>query len=234
MYTLHFAPDNASLIVRIALEEIGAPFDTVLVDRSAREQQSAAYRKLNPSGLIPVCIIDGAPVFETAAICLTLAERHGMLAPPPGDANRSGLLKWLFFLSNTMHSDLRLMFYPDQYVGEDPTQQSTLRQVTSARLRRNFAIFEDAYRNKDSAGPYLFGEDPTVVDIYLGLTCRWVQLYPSNAEKALDPRDYPSVFAMISTLETRPALARSFAADGIAAPYLTAPTPPDGSVGSAT
>ena len=26
MYVLHYAPDNASLILRIALEELGAPY----------------------------------------------------------------------------------------------------------------------------------------------------------------------------------------------------------------
>ena len=234
MYTLHFAPDNASIIIRIVLEEIGAPYETVLVDRSAREQQSASYRKLNPSGLIPVCVIDGAPVFETAAIGLTLSERHGMLAPAPGDPQRPGFLKWLFLLSNTLHADLRLLFYPDQYIGKDPAEQSLLRSVASQRLRRHFAIFEEAYRDSAAAGPYLFGAEPTVVDIYLGLCSRWSQIYPANAEKALDPRDYPALFSMLAALEDRPSLARSFAAEGIAAPYLSAPTPPDGSAGAAT
>jgi len=234
MYTLHFAPDNASIIIRILLEEAGAPYETVLVDRSAREQQSASYRKLNPAGLIPVCIIDGVPVFETAAIGLTLSERHGLLAPPPGDPRRADFLKWLFFLSNTLHADLRLLFYPNQYVGEDPAHQGALRRVASERLRRHFAIFEEAYRSKAGAGPYLLGEDPTVVDIYLGLCSRWVQLYPAEAEKALAPCDYPALSAMLTSLESRPSVARSCVAEGIAAPYLTAPTPPDGSVGSAT
>ncbi len=32
-YRLHYAPDNASLIVRLALQELGVPFTTLLVDR---------------------------------------------------------------------------------------------------------------------------------------------------------------------------------------------------------
>ena len=42
MYVLHYAPDNASLIVRLALEEMGLPYRTVLVDRARREQDGAA------------------------------------------------------------------------------------------------------------------------------------------------------------------------------------------------
>lgn len=48
-YTLHYAPDNASLIIRLALEEIGVPYDTVLVDRAAQAQTLPAYRALNPA-----------------------------------------------------------------------------------------------------------------------------------------------------------------------------------------
>ena len=34
MYTLHFAPDNASLIVRLVLDGAGIPYRTALVDRA--------------------------------------------------------------------------------------------------------------------------------------------------------------------------------------------------------
>ena len=51
--TLHYAPDNASLIVRLALEEAGLPYRTVLVDRAANAQRSPAYMALNPAGRIP-------------------------------------------------------------------------------------------------------------------------------------------------------------------------------------
>ena len=72
--TLYYAPDNASLIVRMLLEELELVYKTELVDRSAKEQQSERYLHLNPEGLIPVCIINGDPVFETAAILLSLAD----------------------------------------------------------------------------------------------------------------------------------------------------------------
>ena len=41
-YVLHFAPDNASLIVRLALEEMGLPYRAQLVDRRLSEQQSTS------------------------------------------------------------------------------------------------------------------------------------------------------------------------------------------------
>ena len=79
MYVLHYAPDNASLIVRLALEELGVPYRTTLVDRATRQQDSAAFRALNPAGLIPVLETPDGPLSETGAILLWLVERHGAL-----------------------------------------------------------------------------------------------------------------------------------------------------------
>ena len=231
MHTLYFTPDNASLIVRVVLEEIGTPYEDVLIDRTRNQHRSEEYRRVNPHGLIPACVIDGQAVFETAAIALTLAERHGTLAPPQGDPRRPVFLKWLFFLSNTLHSDLRNWFYPEKFIGDDPAAQAYHRSFTAGRLREDYRILEEAYA--DAGTPYLFGEDPTVVDIYLAVCGRWVRLYPTAEINALDPADYPNIHAMTRLLEQRPAVATACGKDGIAAPFLIDPTPPDGSKGAA-
>ena len=230
MYTLYYAPDNASLIVRIVLEELGADYDAILVDRSAVEQRGEAYRQLNPNGLIPVCIIDGEPVFETAAIILALAERHGALAPGPEDARRPQFLKWLFFLSNTVHPDLRQLFYPEQYVGLKAAF-ARHSDLTRQRLRRHFDILESHYSRL--AGPYLHDGGPTIVDIYTAFCLRWPQLYPTSALDIFEPADHPVLCRMLTALQARPAVIRSFSAEGIPAPYFLSPRYPDGTRGTA-
>ena len=42
-YRLHYAPDNASLIIRLVLEELGVPYATALIDRAARGQKAPEY-----------------------------------------------------------------------------------------------------------------------------------------------------------------------------------------------
>lgn len=179
MYRLYWAPDNASLVVRIVFEELALDYETVFVDRQVREQKSAAYGKLNPNGLIPVCLIDGVPVFETGAIVFALAERHGQLAPSINDKRRPDFLKWLFFIANTLHADLRQWFYPHLYVGDNTTARRALNNTINTRLHRHYRILDDAYRTMTT--DYLFGDMPSVVDIYLAVCLRWAQLYPSAA-----------------------------------------------------
>ena len=42
-YVLHYAPDNASLIIRLTLLELKVPFETRLVDRRIKKQSSKAF-----------------------------------------------------------------------------------------------------------------------------------------------------------------------------------------------
>ena len=90
MLQLHYFPGNASLIPHIVLEEIGAPFELKYVDRERAAHKSADYLALNPNGLIPVLVDDSLPgpeplvLYETAAVCLHLADTHpgAHLLPP--------------------------------------------------------------------------------------------------------------------------------------------------------
>lgn len=234
MVVLYSAPDNASLIIKVLLEELNVPYEIRLVDRTREQQASPAYRALNPNGLIPVCVIDGEPIFETAAILMVLAERFSgdrAWMPLPGDEGRAGFLKMLFFLSNTLHADVRQLFYPEKYVGENRDAQAAHHVLTKARILRHVGIFEALCA--DGAGPYVLGAVPSLLDIYLGVVLRWCQLYPLSAPNTFRPDDFPALAGMMAALETRPALARACASDGIHAPYLLGPSGPDGSCGAA-
>ena len=93
MLQLHYFPGNASLAPHILLEEIGAPFELLLVDRTQSAQKSPAYLALNPNGLIPVLTVAGNDLvlYEAAAICLHLCDTHAgvHLAPPVGSVQRA-------------------------------------------------------------------------------------------------------------------------------------------------
>ena len=98
---LHYAPDNASLIIRLALEELGLRYETCLVDRAKNAQSQATYLAINPNGTIPVLETPDGVLFETAAILLWLSEVTGKLAPAVGTPERAQFLKWMVWCSNT-------------------------------------------------------------------------------------------------------------------------------------
>jgi glutathione S-transferase len=54
MIRLHYYPSTASMVPHIVLEELGVPYERVLVDRTVNAHRSPQYLHLNPNGLIPV------------------------------------------------------------------------------------------------------------------------------------------------------------------------------------
>jgi glutathione S-transferase len=229
MYRLHFAPDNASLAVRLLLESLGCSYETSLVDRAARAQDGAAYRAINPAGKIPALETPHGVIFETAAILLWLEERHAGAAPAPGTTSRGDFLKWLFFTSNTLHADLRLVFYPQDSVGEDPALQARLHDHVTKRLCRHFAILDDAA----GAGlPFFNASTPTALDFYVASCMRWAALYGPGGTAWYHACALPGLKTLARRLEELPAVHRAAAAEGLGPTPFSAPqpcNPPEGS-----
>ncbi len=228
-YRLHYAPDNASLVVRLVLEELGVDYETVLIDRARREQEGDAYRALNPAGTIPVLETPFGPMSETAAILLWLTDTHGALAPGAAEAARPAYLKWLFFVSNTLHPRLRMLFYSDKYVGPDRQLQSGLRAGARKGLQADFALLEALAANR----PGWFGGDmPTALDYYVLACARWARVYGNGAKGWFDIRTYPALCDMAERFELRPAALTAAQAEELGPTMFSAPHPCDPPEGS--
>ena len=85
--------------VRWALAELGQSYDVRLLSFAGLKQP--AHRSIHPFGQIPTLEADGAALFETGAIVLHLAERHGGLLPS-GLADRARVLSWIFAAIGTV------------------------------------------------------------------------------------------------------------------------------------
>lgn len=230
MYVLYYAPDNASLIVRLVLEELGQPYRTRLVDRSKREQDSAAYRAVNPAGLIPALETPDGILTETAAILLWLSERHGALAPAPRAPERGAYLRWLFFVSNTLHADLRLHFYPERHAGT-PDALAAFRSVTEDRILGHLAMLEDLAGTRPS---WFTRRSPSLLTYYLAVALRWMALYPADRRGRFNLARFPALAAIAAAMETRPAAKAAALAEGLGPNIFTQPSPPQPPEGSAT
>lgn len=219
MLTLYYAPDNASLIVRLALEEAGIAYRTRLVDRARREQDGPAYRTLNPAGVIPALATPEGPIGETGAILLWLADRHpgSGLFPAPGAADRGPALQWLFFLSNTLHAELRQVFYPDRYA--PPEGRAGHFALVTGRILAHFALVEQVAATPPFAPPGLLGS-------YAAILGRWSRLYTGGGPGWFDLARFPALRRRAADIEGRPAWLRAAAAEGLGDRALTDPRPP--------
>lgn len=216
MIRLHYYPGNASLAPHVLLHEIGVPFERVLVDRTQDAHKSAAYLQLNPNGLIPV-LQDGTLVlYETAAICLHLADTHpaARLVPPLGSAQRAHFYKWLVWLSNTLQAMLIHYFYPERLVNDgDADAAAQVKAHAEARIAAMLQQIDDQLAAH--GGPWLLGPDYSAVDPYAWMLCRWTRGFESRPA-----REYVHIGPYLQRLLERPALQRTLAAEGLAAPWV--------------
>tara|TARA_R110000796_G_scaffold5179_4_gene19608 strand:+ start:1134 stop:1838 length:705 start_codon:yes stop_codon:yes gene_type:complete len=214
-YLLHYAPDNASVIIRMALDSVGLPFDAVLVDRSRHAQTSPDYLKLNPHGLIPVLEGPEGAIFETGAILLWLNDRHGELGPSVTNPARADFLKWLFFISNTVHPALRMCFYPEKYVGAQAAHQLTLYQTMSKAIQSHLKTL-DLHASQRPL--------PLALQLYLAALLRWCALYPRDRDRSwFSLADTPHLQTMCRAVEQMPCAKAAQAAEGLGPTPFTAP-----------
>lgn len=227
---LHYAPDNASLIIRLALEELGLRYETCLVDRANNAQSQAPYLAINPNGTIPVLETPDGVLFETAAILLWLSEVTGKLAPAVGTPERAQFLKWMVWCSNTFHIDLRHFFYPEKFIGADLDQQIQLRKMFRARIERDLEILEAGLAGTSAPAG---GDAPTLLDFYVPCLLRWTKLYAERPNQPwFELSRYPTLLTIAQRAEARASTQSAQIAEGLGPCPFTAPilaTPPEGS-----
>jgi len=85
--------------VRWALEEVGQPYEVRLLSFDAMKQPAHLAR--HPFGQIPTYEEDGLVLFESGAILIHIAERHGRLLPEDADA-RARAIAWMFAAVDTV------------------------------------------------------------------------------------------------------------------------------------
>lgn len=220
MIQLHYAPSTAAMAPHILLEEIGVPFEKVLVDTSAGMHRSDAYRKLNPNGLVPALTDGDMVLYESAAICLHLCDAHpgAGLAPAVGTQERAHFYKWLIWLTNTLQPALIVYFYPERWLGEgNSAGVAELKWHAEAKigLMLDQLDAELARQKARHDQPWLLGSQYSAVDIYALMLCRWTRNFatsPARHRAHLGP--------YLQRMLARPAVARVFKAEGLAAPWV--------------
>lgn len=206
MYELYYYPGNASLAPHFVLEEIGAPFVLRRVERERNAQKDPEYMKRNPMGRIPTFVDGDLVLFEAAAICLHLADRHpeAQLVPDVPTAARAHLYKWLMFLTNTIQPDFLVFYYPERYTTGNHATDAIV-TAAEARLNTAFAVLDEAL---ERGGPYLLGNTVSVADLFLLMLVRW-----GRNQQSPPARTFAAVRRCAELVSARPAVRRAAATE---------------------
>ncbi len=221
MYTLYYTTksyttESTALIVRIALEEVGAPFEVIEVELDP--SPPTWFLDINPNGKIPTMEVlpesaDGTKyaIHPSPAILLALADQHPKSGLLP-DANTARALCYtrLMDMVEILHSAFNRVFFTDRYSTEN-THVPHIRNKAIMCISKYFQNVEAQL--SETVG--LVGDRFTLCDIYLYVMARWyVDLGAGQDQNSQRPlQEYPHLSRIIAETELRPAVQRALAAD---------------------
>lgn len=182
--------------VRWALEEAGQPYDVRLV--SFRAMKESSHLALHPFGQIPTYEEDGLVLFETGAIVLHIAERHGGLLPDDGNA-RARAIMWMFAALNTVEPPILEYATAKLLEGDKPWNKERL-PLVEERIRNRLDQLSGRLADADWLDGAFSAGDLMMVSVLLRL----------KSSGILDK--YPNLAAFVARGEARPAYKRAFAA----------------------
>ena len=180
--------------LRWALEEVGQPYDVRLV--SFAEMKEPAHRALQPFGQIPTYEEDDLALFESGAIVLHIAERHGGLLPDDANA-RARAIAWMFAAKSTVEPVV-VEREVARYLEGDKEWTGERMPIIEDRIRGRLKDLSKRLGQAD----WLDGEF-SAGDLLMVLVLRRLEGSGLLAE-------FPNLDAYIARAEARPAYKRAF------------------------
>ena len=130
--------------------------------RESNEMNSLEFRKINPMGRVPTIVDGDITLFESAAICMYLADKYsnGILAPKiENEKMRAEYTKWMIFSVGSMECVIARM-----YTHMNTPQES---QETKKYVSEQSEIFKLALNPILSKQDYILSSGFSAADIML-------------------------------------------------------------------
>ena len=176
---------SAAYRVRIALNLKGVDYESRPVNLVAGEQKAAAYRELNPQGLVPMLEIEGERLTQSLAIIGYLDQRYPKSALLPANAaSRAHVLSMALTICCDIHplNNLRVLKHLKNELGHS---QDEVDAWYRHWIVEGLAALEALAAPQ--AGAFLWRDHPTIADV-----CLVPQLFNARRfDVPLDP--YPTL-----------------------------------------
>lgn len=180
MLKLYGGTRSRASIVQWYLEELGEPYEFVLLDLQSGEHRQPDFLAINPIGKVPAIVDGELKLWESGAILIYLAEKYGKL--PVTLESKSTILQWVLFANATLGPGI---FVEANREREMPKLMTPLNQILDQQ-------------------PFLLGEELSVADVAVGSILAYIPMMLK-----LDLSKYPAVVSYINRLLERPAFQKS-------------------------
>lgn len=187
------------LKISIYLQEAGIAHRSIAVNLSAGEQNTVAYRRVNPNGKIPAIIDheEGVTVFESGAILSYLSEKTGCLRPESW-VDRLTVQQWLYFQVGSIGPMLGQLGW---FLHASPTHN----HEAIARYRKEAVRLYGVVNSRLSESAFIATSQFSIADI--AAYC-WLRTWQ---DLNLDISSYEHVLRWLDRIALRPAVQQALA-----------------------
>jgi maleylacetoacetate isomerase len=192
---------SAAYRVRIALNLKGLRREDVVVRFQDEEQRGEAYRRLNPQGLVPTLVDDGAVLGQSLAILNYLEEVYpepSILPPEPAGRARARQIGLAVACDIHPLNNLRVLQYLERELGIDQERRNAWYRHW---VDEGFRAIETLLTATPGTGTYCQGERPGFADI-----CLVPQVFNANRYQ-VDMGPYPTIARINAACLALPAFA---------------------------
>lgn len=155
-------PMSRGQIARWMLEEVGAPYETHLLDY-ASSMKAPDYLAINPMGKVPAIVHGGKVVTECAAICAYLADAFPAAGLAPAPDERADYHRWMFFGAGPVEAAVT-----NRAAGFETSPEHE-RMFGYGSFDRTIGVLTMAVTGRD----FVCGSRFTAADVYLGSQVIW-------------------------------------------------------------
>lgn len=206
MYDLFYWPTPNGKKVTILLEELGIPYRIIPLNIGRGDQFAAEFLKLNPNHRMPV-LVDrepadgGAPlsVFESGAIMLYIAEKHGRFFPQE-PRRKAEVTQWLIWQMANQGPKLGECGH-FRRLGDTKGDQSYAVNRFTDEANRLYGVLNNRLHDRR----YLTGDEYTIADM---ISYPWTVNWQGQGQ---DIEEFPYFKRWFTEIGARPAVRKGLA-----------------------
>ncbi len=197
---------NSSNVMKVIwlLEELGLPYERSDVGGKFGGTDTAAYRAMNPNGVVPTLVEDDFTLWESNVILRYLAGAHpaGQAFWPADLRARANVDRWMDWQQTTLGPPMTPVFWGLIRTAPEQRDWAAI-NASAARLAALYDLLDHQLSTRD----YVAGPAFTLCDIAIGVHAhRWFSF------EGIDKPDQPHLRAWYDRLLARAAFAQHVAA----------------------
>lgn len=163
----NFFRSGTSHRLRIALQLKGLAYDYVPVDLRTEQHQGAAFKALNPQGLVPALEVDGQVLIQSPAIIEWLEETHPTPPLLPADPAARARVRALAALVGCDIHPLNNRRVLEALRHGFAADEAAVQRWCATWIEAGFDAYEALLAADPARGDFSFGDAPTLADVYL-------------------------------------------------------------------